>query len=117
MITGIDIKQRIEYSDPKDTENPTIFVLKPLTSSERFNLSGNIKDGKMQLNGRAALDTFLVIVDEIRNFNIGEEHFDSAKDAETKTRFFESIRSMEIFSAIFTKAMTVSTLTQEEAKN
>lgn len=63
MLKSIDIKQRIEWSDPEDvTEPKTIFVLRPLTSSEMLSLA----DG-----GDASKKTVGLIVAsivEVRNF-------------------------------------------------
>lgn len=118
MLKGINVKQRFEYSAPNDKENPTVFVLKPLTSFERFNLSQNLENGVLKLNGKSALETFLVVVDEIKNIDIGEDHFDLLKSDKEKELAFNSLANeLEIISGIFTKAMSLSTLSKEETKN
>ena len=83
MRTGIDVSQRFEYSFPDDVDPKTIFVIKPLTASDRFDMGQFVKDGQMKLSGAVALSTFLIVVEEIRNFTIrkssGDEIIPSAK--------------------------------------
>ena len=125
MRTGIDVTQRFEYSFPDDVDPKTVYVIKPLTASERFDMGQYVTvgaDGKptMKLTGEVALNSFLVVIDEIRNFSIkksdGVETIALAKDRADIKRIFASMDSNDI-ALIFQEALRVSTLTKGLAKN
>ena len=70
MLQGIDLNQRVEYSDDSDSEPKTIFVLRPLSGVEMIDLGGAVKtiDGKAVLSGLALYGIVEKSVVEIKNF-------------------------------------------------
>ena len=64
MLKGIDVRQKINFSLPGDTEPKTVFVLRPLTSIEMMEFSDVNSESKSKAL-KFYIETSLV---EVQNF-------------------------------------------------
>lgn len=74
MIEGIDLNLRVEFVSKDDKADPkTVFVLRPLSGSEKINLSGFYSRGKLSLTGSYLLDVLRKCVVETKNPDLKNE--------------------------------------------
>jgi predicted transcriptional regulator of viral defense system len=101
MLKGIDVRQKINFSLPGDTEPKTVFVLRPLTSIEMMEFSDVNNESKTKAL-KFYIETSLV---EIQNF-VTDNVKEVVDCIDTKT-----------LGELIGKLNEINHLTQDEAKN
>jgi len=116
MLTGIDLSERIEFSLPEDQNNPTIFVLGPLTARQKLHLfsfgtkeQGGIDEFSVMKNPEILFEIAVMGVRAIKNFQ-GKDWIEPV-DQELN-RF-----SPAVISTVAAKILEISFLSGEERKN
>jgi len=108
MLEGIDLDQRIEYSCKGDTENPTVFIFKPLDGFEMLRLSEYVKTDVVSLGGDYVREMLSLCVIEVKNPDLTK-----SGDIEK----FISMQDVTTLTELTFKAMRVNKLMDDEAKN
>ena len=108
MLEGIDLDQRIEYSCKGDTDNPTVFIFKPLDGFEMLDISNNVKDGKLSLDKSYIKSMLGSSIVEVKNPDL-------TKSGDIDK--FISMQDVTILTELTFKAMRVNKLMDDEAKN
>jgi len=102
MIQRIDVNKRIDFVCPSDTSEPkTVFVLRPLSSSEIMNDASNDKEKISK-----AMDMLEKSIVEVRN---GGEY-------KSKRELIDTL-PMDIIGDLSNKVTELNHLTKELAKN
>lgn len=117
MIQGLDISQRIEFSLSSDTTEPkTVFVLKPLTGPEKFEISSRfIRFGEnasgeqiaeLQVTAEYAVCVLKRCIVSVKNFG----------DGKPVDEIIDALQPIAI-AELLTKCTSISGLTESERKN
>lgn len=118
MITAIDVNERKKYilKNDKNTENPTIFILKPLTVSELLSVSSPAIDTDGVNKQKAVttlIPTILAGLVEIQNISV------SGKSANITaiTKDTIDMLSVDVITELYEEIMSANKISEEEEKN
>jgi len=108
MLVCIDTSKRVEFVSSLDSTEPkTVFVLRPLTSSEMVNLSGHIKGGRIMATGDYMSALVRKAVVEIKNPDISGEGV---------TEYLDTVPP-QVLIELSTKIDELVSLTEQDQKN
>lgn len=126
-MIGISTKEEKEYIVEKDrnSKDPTIFVLKPITASEFININSVLIAEKAEEKTKAAIDkvqaiktivpTVLAGVKKIKN--IWSEKEKKAVDIETPTLSDIDSLPFDILTELYNEIMNLNKVSESEEKN
>jgi hypothetical protein len=126
-MIGISTKEEKEYIVEKDrnSKDPTIFVLKPITASEFININSVLIAEKAEEKTKAAIDkvqaiktivpTVLAGVKKIKN--IWSEKEKKAVDIETPTLSDIDSLPFDILTELYNEIMSLNKVSESEEKN
>ena len=107
MLKGIDLSQRFEFSCKDDKENPTVFVLRPLSGLEMMDMSQFMKGKELIFNKDYVLDLLGKAILEIKNPDIVGTAIGD---------YILSLSSTNILELI-NEVGKINNITEDEAKN
>ena len=107
MLKGIDLSQRVEFSCKEDKDNPTIFILRPLSGIEMMNMSQFMEGKVLKISGDYVISLLEKTIVEIKNPDIKGE------DVKEFVKSLSPIIIMEIMSEVG----KINNITESEEKN
>jgi len=116
MLVGVDIKKRIEYVSPKDSDPKTVFVLKPMTGSEMIDLS-MLSNGKEIKLSREYINILLErSIVEIRDFKSSNGEVVNTSEKEKIKLVMDEIPVM-VLGDLALEITRINGLTEDDKKN
>lgn len=112
MIEGLDLNQRIEFISEYDKgEQKTVFIFRPLSGSEKINVSSIYNRGTLKLTGDFLLGLIKSAVVEVKNPN-----FDKEKDKDALMNYLDKLPS-KVLIEFGGKIQDMFELTENDQKN